>query len=350
MNGNYSPLSYTKETSKILKGIAILLMVFLHLFNRDSQIGLYDSFLTIDGRPFVQCFARACNPVGMFLFLSGYGLYYSFRQDRSSHNMGGVNCRVTHLYIRLWISYMIFVPLCILCVEDEKYPGSIVEALQNLFAYKNTWNHTTWFILPYAMVMLSYGAWFRKMLNYKSACGIFVISLVAYYMVALIYGRCYEQLSDLRPVLIACRYIEQLCPFLFGALICYFSKLRIPINLESFWAQKTLLFLIVLSFSYSAVKGIPFYPIYCGILMLLFANLQYGKRMSKMLVFLGRYSVMIWFVHTYFCDALLKSFIYGFKYPLLIFLVEMAISTLAAVIIEKIYAHVTRVKLLKLFE
>ena len=76
-----TPFAYNKETSKILKGIAILMMVFLHLFNRDSQIDLYDSCFFINGHPFAQCFARACNPVGMFLFLSGYGMFYSFKRN-----------------------------------------------------------------------------------------------------------------------------------------------------------------------------------------------------------------------------------------------------------------------------
>ena len=75
-----TPFAYNKETSKVLKGIAILMMVFLHLFNRDSQIDLYDSCFFINGHPLSQCFAGACNPVGMFLFLSGYGMFYSFKR------------------------------------------------------------------------------------------------------------------------------------------------------------------------------------------------------------------------------------------------------------------------------
>ena len=75
-----TPFAYNKETSKVLKGIAILMMVFLHLFNRDSQIDLYDSCFFINGHPLSQCFAGACNPDGMFLFLSGYGMFYSFKR------------------------------------------------------------------------------------------------------------------------------------------------------------------------------------------------------------------------------------------------------------------------------
>lgn len=87
---NFYPLSYSKEKSVILKGIAIMMMVFLHLFNTDSQAELYTSLFSINGHPLTQCFARACNPVGMYLFLSGYGLYSSFKHIQSANLiMGG---------------------------------------------------------------------------------------------------------------------------------------------------------------------------------------------------------------------------------------------------------------------
>lgn len=164
MNENYLPLSYNKETSMILKGIAIMMMAVLHLFNRDSLIGFYVPLLKIGDRPFIQCFAEACSPVGIFLFLSGYGLYYSFKQDPKLVCRG----RVVKLYIRLWITYIIFIPLCAICLDDGKYPGSILEALQNLVAYRSSWNYTTWFILPFAFIMLSCAFYFRRMQSAKS--------------------------------------------------------------------------------------------------------------------------------------------------------------------------------------
>ena len=69
-------------------------MVFLHLFNRDSQIDLYDSCFFINGHPLSQCFAGACNPVGMFLFLSGYGMFYSFKRKNP---LGGGKARLRRM-------------------------------------------------------------------------------------------------------------------------------------------------------------------------------------------------------------------------------------------------------------
>ena len=65
--------SFSKETTLVLKGIAVLMMVMLHLFNRAEYYSLCHSYLYIDGTPLINRIALACNPVGFFCFLSGFG-------------------------------------------------------------------------------------------------------------------------------------------------------------------------------------------------------------------------------------------------------------------------------------
>lgn len=67
----------SKAQSTQLKGIAILMMLFLHLFNHWTP-GEYAPWFFIGERPLVYILSRACNPVGIFLMLSGYGLHYSY--------------------------------------------------------------------------------------------------------------------------------------------------------------------------------------------------------------------------------------------------------------------------------
>lgn len=340
-----TPFAYNKETSKILKGIAILMMVFLHLFNRDSQIDLYDSCFFINGHPLAQCFARACNPVGMFLFLSGYGMFYSFKRKNP---LGGVK-RVVSLYLGLWVTYAIFIPICSLCINDNKYPGTFLECMSNFFAYTNSWNHTTWFILPFALIIISSTYLFSMMKTTKHVSIVFIISLMLYYCVAIIYGKYWSQLQNIRIALIICRYFEQLCPFLLGALTCFHSYIKVPCKLSSMIIQVFVLLLIVLCFGYSTLHGIPVYPIYSGVLMVLFANLKYKRGVADFLTFLGCHSMTIWLIHIYFCDELLKSFIYGLRTPVLIFLMEMIISISVAIIIDRIF-NPYKVKLLNLIK
>lgn len=64
----------SKEYTNYIKGIAILLMVCLHIFQSGdvSQLGY---LFSIGDKPLLTYITRMCNPVPFFLILSGYGLY-----------------------------------------------------------------------------------------------------------------------------------------------------------------------------------------------------------------------------------------------------------------------------------
>lgn len=59
-------LELSKEKSTIIKGIAISLMLFLHLFDYHNADGCIN-FFHIVGMPLASWLARACNPVAIFL-------------------------------------------------------------------------------------------------------------------------------------------------------------------------------------------------------------------------------------------------------------------------------------------
>lgn len=70
------PTYISKETSLSLKGMALFFMVFLHLFNQERLIKDCFNLFDVQGVPLVNFIARGCSPVGLYLFVSGYGLYY----------------------------------------------------------------------------------------------------------------------------------------------------------------------------------------------------------------------------------------------------------------------------------
>ena len=67
----------SKQESLMMKGVAILLMVFLHLF-KINYADLYYSLIYVGNTPLAAIIARMANPVPFFLILSGYGLYASY--------------------------------------------------------------------------------------------------------------------------------------------------------------------------------------------------------------------------------------------------------------------------------
>ncbi|MGM9851669.1 MAG: hypothetical protein ACI306_05960 [Muribaculaceae bacterium] len=73
---------------------------------------------------------------------------------------------------------------------------------------------------------------------------------------------------------------------------------------------------------------------------MLFTKIQRPSWVDKFLMEMGRRSTSMWFVHTYFAYYLFHDFIYGFKYPALVFLVLLLCSYLTAIVVDAIYKKI----------
>ena len=334
--------SFSKETTLVLKGIAVLMMVMLHLFNRAEYYSLCHSYLYIDGTPLINRIALACNPVGFFCFLSGYGIYYSCRHLKTQNEVFAyASKRVFKLYLSLWLLFLIFIPLCSI-VNPELYPGSLKTSITNIFAYTNTWNHTTWFVLPFTLVLLTCCLWIKLLDTKKKAIllggGIFLL----YYIVAIVYGRFWDELTAQRYLLICCRTVELLAPFAFGAIIQRFSHMEVPVKMKDSTLNIVSMFLACAMFVYSILRGIPLYPVYCAVFMIVLANIRYGQLLCNVFRLFGKYSMIIWLTHTFYFEVLFKNQIFALQYPVLIFIVVSILSLIAAMLLDKIVSPVIK--------
>lgn len=136
----------TRQQSQMMKGVAILLMIFLHLFNQECNVALCHNLLFIDGIPLVSILSRAANPVAFFLILGGYGLYRVYEKgDRHRWS------RLAKLMIHYWIILLIFVTIGHF-IHPTAYPGSFFKILSNITGYQTTYNGEMWFLLPYVIL------------------------------------------------------------------------------------------------------------------------------------------------------------------------------------------------------
>lgn len=200
-----------RETT-ILKGVAILFMLYLHLFNQMANVNLCTTYLSIRGVPFVHLFSRCTGPVAFYLFGQSY-LY--------SHQL----------------AYM--------------------------------------------------------------------------------------------PVL----YMSLLFPFMLGAMLVKYDI----INKCKLWRCKSLFILLLLMVVRMYLETGVFHVLYSVAFIVLFVQIKRPVWLDTFLYEMGCRSTSMWFVHTYFCYYLFKDFIYGFKYPLLIFSVLLVVSYLFALVIDRIY-------------
>ena len=58
------------------------------------------------------------------------------------------------------------------------------------------------------------------------------------------------------------------------------------------------------------------------------------QMVKRVLGYLGDYSMIVWVSHTFFSYYLLQEMIYGFKYPLVVFMVLLMISLVVEFVIR----------------
>ena len=146
-----------------MKGVAILMMIFLHLFNQGSNVELCHNFIQINGLPLVEILSRASNPVAFFLILGGYGMYKVYEKgDRHRWS------RVGRLYINYWITLAIFL-LIGWCLNSSRYPGSWQTVISNFSGFHTTYNGEMWFLLPYVILSLL-SPWIFRLYRHFNPC------------------------------------------------------------------------------------------------------------------------------------------------------------------------------------
>lgn len=88
------------------------------------------------------------------------------------------------------------------------------------------------------------------------------------------------------------------------------------------------------------------YPIYALVLIICMTGLVDDGPISKIIYMVGKYSMPMWFIHFYFSFLYSPNFIYGLKYPIIMYVVLVITTFLASVptlkIIKRINSYLFR--------
>jgi hypothetical protein len=320
----------TKQGSTILKGIAICLMLFLHLFNQKENVDLCTIFLYINGAPLVSLlskFAGICVP--MYLFLSGYGLYISFKEKKAKKS----GLRILSLWLNYIIILLLFTGLGAV-IAPEKYPGSLSEFILNVITWSCSYNPTWWFLFSYFILVLL-NVQFFKLLNKFNSWLIFLVLSAIYFVTFLIiyYHFRYQNIHDIiyKPILV----LNCLFSFGVGAL---FAKENIFAKFKQHFSIYLSIMIIILLIAIRIILPVTiFNPLFACAFITCCVVTKRTKQVDKILLLLGKYSTNMWLIHCFFCYYLFKDFIYSFKYPVLIFFVLLTFSLASSFIIDLIY-------------
>ena len=332
----------TKQQSQMLKGIAILLMIFLHLFNQSGNVDLCRNFIYIEGDPLVLILSRAANPVAFFLILGGYGLYKVYAKG-DKHRWS----RLLKLMIHYWIILLIFVAIGHF-INPAKYPGSGLKILENITGYDTSYNGEMWFLLPYMILSACAPILFRLVRKIRAIYVIFItlfIYLCTSYCISR-YGSVFlfGNMWAYNPLLI----FHLMFSFFLGAMAArthFFERLKESLANKQYlsilaWGGVIALVIINCIFKYNFFYAFGIITCLLFIPMPRIVNVVLGK--------LGDQSMNMWMIHSWFCYYLCHNFIYSFKYPIVIFSVLTIISYYSSLIINVIAKPIESIFLSKM--
>ena len=323
----------SKEQSLMLKGIAIIMMLFLHLFNSDTLSDSCHPLFFIGTTPFVNILTRACKPVDFFLILSGYGLYYLYIHGRDI-SWKAQGKRLLRLYITYWFILFLFVGIGSI-IKPEQYPGDWLEVIKNITTWSCSYNGEHWFLFYYACISLT-AVYIFKLVDTLKKWQYLSFFALCYFISAYTFSR-YIAVEKLYDTVFAhfIIYVELTFCFVLGAFLYQIHQLK---GDKIKWLKGNnnlvLLLLIVLIALKCCFKTSAFTFAYIFCFCTLFLQLQLNKKVSSCLQFLGKYSMIMWLTHTFFSHYLFHSFIYSFDKPIFIFLVLTIITIITAIPIK----------------
>lgn len=325
----------SKKESIIIKGVVILFMIYGHLFLYPEWSGImYESLFQLDNISFECLLTRATGPVSFYLLLGGYGMYYIYINKGLKNQLP----RIRNLYVNFWIVLFFYVLIGHI-VKPEMYPGSIKTLIYNATGFNTTYNGEWWFLLPYSLVVLS-SYWVFKFVDRFNPILVILGSIVGLFATSFIISRYGTQFlfnHHLRYNLFL--YFHLLWVFIIGAMLLktdFFKKAKLKIKKylsKNIYVIGVIILLVAFRCLFDTSAVHVFYII---AFIALFLSTSRWAFIDKCLMVLGKNSMNMWFIHTIFCYYLCNDFIYGFRYPILIFAVTTLLSLSCAIIVNKL--------------
>ena len=158
--------AFLREDSVQMKGIAILVMLGLHLFNEPWKLDLCTPLISFGNVSLVQILGRVAGIcVGLYLFLSGFGQFCIWRKEEAAGTPLPKRfltnfLRVFRLYRRLWLVGGACVALLV-AFGINNFEITWASVLGNATGWRCSFNATWWFLFPWSIVCLASPMLFR---------------------------------------------------------------------------------------------------------------------------------------------------------------------------------------------
>lgn len=349
-------MKFTKEHTMQMKGIAIIILLFHHCFLNAQRWATvpYEKLATTKGwgyypisfTPFsshtiqyLASFSKIC--VAMFVFMTGYGMWVSYESQKKKTTMSNY---IKKRMVTLMTGFLIiFVVTEILAIPTGRFIEvyghdfrsvvyMIIDALGLAKLLGTPLFCLTWWYMSLAIVLIMIFPFVHSIMGkyqwivvvasiiVPRACGFGQSTDLFRYLLAYTLGMYFAQ-HDLL-VRIKEKFMEQNVAGKLLSLIVSLIGLAVIIKCRQnawigwkyldFWDGFAAMYVIIISYIY----------------------ILNGKWIVKGLGFLGKHSMNIFLIHSFYRDVFFHEFTYSFYYAWLDYIVLMAISLVTSIVLE----------------
>lgn len=327
-----STFNLSVDDSKVAKGVAVLLLLWHHLFYKHPE---YGNVVLWTSRQASVC-------VAMFLFLSGYGLAKTFKPEQNIFLF--YTKRLWKLYSTYWVIFLVCVPISMLFFNVS---------LQTAFPPPRfSYPHLALISQFFGLHMFYGGLGFNPTWWFMSA----IIPL--YFLFPFIYQAIDKYTWWALLVCLVCTVFpgvkipvlqKWIFPFVLGVFLAKWKIATDSPWSKLFSTQLKLLIAVTSGMLLSSLLlkyGAFIRPVYWYLRLDLFTVLtliflfvyiaQKNKIAQKSLCFLGEHSFNVFLIHTFIYSIWFPKYIYACKYPMLIMLALTATSLIFSFALNRI--------------
>ena len=349
-------MKFTKEHTMQMKGIAIIILLFHHCFLNAQRWATvpYEKLATTKGwgyypisfAPFsshtiqyLASFSKIC--VAMFVFMTGYGMWVSYESQKKKTTMSNY---IKKRMVTLMAGFLIiFVVTEILAIPTGRFIEvyghdfrsvvyMIIDALGLAKLLGTPLFCLTWWYMSLAIVLIMIFPFVHSIMEkyqwivvvasiiVPRACGFGQSTDLFRYLLAYTLGMYFAQHDLLARI--KEKFMEQNVVGKLLSLIVSLIGLAVIIKCRQnawigwkyldFWDGFAAMYVIVISYIY----------------------ILNGKWIVKGLGFLGKHSMNIFLIHSFYRDVFFHEFTYSFYYAWLDYIVLMAISLVTSIVLE----------------
>lgn len=339
----------SKEDMKMIQGIAVMLMVFHHLFGFPDRVTVsYHTMFNLMGihlENILAYFGRIC--VVIFSFCSGYGLYKktlnSIQNNVWTIQKGYKNIfqSIEKFYLRYWIVVVFFLPYGF-CKQIYKFEP--LQFVKNILGIACTYNKEWWYVYTYIKLLISFPILFGVMFTMIKKGHRKLLFIISLSIISLtVFIECLKDTSQTG-------YLTYLISFYMGMVVGEFYLFeKMGDIISSLKILKGSIVFCMLAFAAGIrifiTSKIDFLIapiiIFCLIYWL---HSKWAISPFKYLLYIeGKNTQYIWLTHTFFAYYYFQKQLYSMSNSLLIYIECLIICTCIGIVLEFILQRLRNV-------